>query len=307
MRRGHGLQDRAPAGSAPRSARGGLGGAAAQHGRGASTMTSRAARSSGDAVAARRAPVEVRLDGARVRGWRLAVDVRREQRLEVPTLAHRRCIIFTARGAPPPLARARAASKPRRTSRGPQALLLISPTCPFAPPSASVNVRWRSAASAGLRRTASRSCRAAARARCATSRCRSARRAPGRSPRTTAPRRPAARPPGGTRRAARRAPPADPRRAWRASGSAPATASREASPPPARRASLSTSTGFRPSCRRMLRNVLWRIVNSHALRFVPRSNCAADRNAFRYVSWTRSSASAARRVSRSAVPYRLSM
>ena len=56
----------------------------------------------------------------------------------------------------------------------------------------------------------------------------------------------------------------------------------------------------------MFRNVLWRIVNSHAFRFVPRSNCAADRNAFRYVSWTRSSASAGRRVSRSAVPYRLS-
>ena len=34
--------------------------------------------------------------------------------------------------------------------------------------------------------------------------------------------------------------------------------------------SLSTSIGLRPSCRRMLRNVLWRIVNSHAFRFVPR-------------------------------------
>ena len=33
--------------------------------------------------------------------------------------------------------------------------------------------------------------------------------------------------------------------------------------------SLSTSTGLRTSCRRMFRNVLWRIVNSHALRFVP--------------------------------------
>ena len=57
----------------------------------------------------------------------------------------------------------------------------------------------------------------------------------------------------------------------------------------------------------MFRNVLWRIVNSHALRFVPVSNWWAERNAFKYVSWTRSSASGARRVSRSAVPYRLSI
>src|SRR4029079_2338070 len=52
---------------------------------------------------------------------------------------------------------------------------------------------------------------------------------------------------------------------------------------------------------------LWRIVNSHAFRLVPGSNWCDERNAFRYVSWTRSSASAARRVRRSAVPYRLSM
>ncbi len=40
------------------------------------------------------------------------------------------------------------------------------------------------------------------------------------------------------------------------------------------------------------RAVLWRIVNNHALRFVPGSNRSAARNAFRYVSCTRSSASA---------------
>ena len=79
--------------------------------------------------------------------------------------------------------------------------------------------------------------------------------------------------------------------AWRnASGSASSAACRSASSvaprqnllrrlaSPARRltarstASLSTSTGFRPSCRRMFRNVLWRMVNSHALRLVPGSN-----------------------------------
>ena len=65
---------------------------------------------------------------------------------------------------------------------------------------------------------------------------------------------------------------------------------------------LFTSTGFLPSWRRMLRNVLWRIVNSHAFRLVPRSNCFDARNALRYVSCTRSSASWARRVRRIAVP-----
>ena len=48
------------------------------------------------------------------------------------------------------------------------------------------------------------------------------------------------------------------------------------------------------------------MVNNQALRFVPGSKRSAARNALRYVSCTRSSASAGTRVSRSAVRYRLS-
>jgi hypothetical protein len=43
--------------------------------------------------------------------------------------------------------------------------------------------------------------------------------------------------------------------------------------------SLSTSTGSRPISRRRLRKVLWRIVNSHAFRFVPAVNCLRALNA----------------------------
>jgi len=45
--------------------------------------------------------------------------------------------------------------------------------------------------------------------------------------------------------------------------------------------SLSTSTGFRLRPRRSFRNTLWRIVKSHAFRFVPCSKRAANRNARR--------------------------
>ena len=52
--------------------------------------------------------------------------------------------------------------------------------------------------------------------------------------------------------------------------------------------------------RYVLMNVLVRIRNSHARRFVPSSNVAKLRYARRYVSWTRSSASAELRVIRMA-------
>ena len=50
---------------------------------------------------------------------------------------------------------------------------------------------------------------------------------------------------------------------------------------PARPTSLSTSTGSRAASRAAVAQVFIRIVNSHARRFVPRSNRPADRNALR--------------------------
>ena len=66
---------------------------------------------------------------------------------------------------------------------------------------------------------------------------------------------------------------------------------------------LSISTGSRAASRRRFRHVLWRIVYSQALRFVPGVNRSENRSALTNVSWTRSSASARFRVSRSAVAY----
>src|SRR5437764_15268813 len=54
-------------------------------------------------------------------------------------------------------------------------------------------------------------------------------------------------------------------------------------------------------------NVFVRILYSHALRFVPSRNPPKPRYARRYVSWTRSSASAGLRVMRSAAEYRADM
>ena len=120
------------------------------------------------------------------------------------------------------------------------------------------------------------------------------------------------RPPGGTRPAARRSPPGarassvsrsssvsgvvDRRRPRRYGGASAAWST----------VSLSTVTVSRARSRARFRAVLWRIVNSQARRLVPGSKRSAARNALRYVSCTRSSASAGTRVSRSAVRYRLS-
>ncbi len=70
--------------------------------------------------------------------------------------------------------------------------------------------------------------------------------------------------------------------------------------------SLSIETVSRARSRARFRAVLWRIVNNQALRFVPGWNWPAARNALRYVSCTRSSASARTRVSRKAARYKLS-
>src|SRR5205807_450912 len=59
--------------------------------------------------------------------------------------------------------------------------------------------------------------------------------------------------------------------------------------------------------RYLLMNVFVRILKSQALMLVPFSNESKNRNAFRYVSWTRSSASLGLRVRRRALAYRASI
>src|SRR5207244_8521299 len=71
-------------------------------------------------------------------------------------------------------------------------------------------------------------------------------------------------------------------------------------------ASMSTVSGCRVRRRYSLMKAWRRIVSSHPLAFVPRSNWCQARYALSIVSWTRSSASAGLPVSRRATRYKLS-
>src|SRR5687767_477199 len=99
---------------------------------------------SGDAVPAGRTPLQVRFDGDTLGRERRPIHVGGQQRLEVLTLAHRRCtfsIAFTARGGPPPLGRAAALDCRPRAGRW--RFPSIAPPYPFAPPAPSASASAR--------------------------------------------------------------------------------------------------------------------------------------------------------------------